>query len=83
MEYGEEEFTFPSKRGREDDEESELFVGSLSFKASEDDIYDLFGKFGEVSNVKLLKDYDGRSRGRAFVKLSTSKEAAAGLTLNG
>lgn len=55
----------------------------MSWDASEDDIYNLFAPYGEVVNVKLIKDYQGRSRGRAFVKLSSPEEAAAGLAVNG
>lgn len=72
----------PGKRGREE-EDSELFCGSLSWKATEDDVHDLFSKYGEVLNVKLLKDYEGRSRGRAFVMLSSSREASDALRLDG
>lgn len=65
------------------DQENELFCGSLSWDATEDDIANLFAPYGEVVNVKLIKDYQGRSRGRAFVKLSSAEEAAAGLAVNG
>jgi len=55
----------------------------LSWNATEDDIFTLFSEYGKVVNVKLLKDYDGRSRGRAYVKFSNAAGAEAGLAVNG
>ena len=80
MEPGDRRFAKPEGKG---EEESELFCGSLSWDASEDDIYNLFAEYGEVKNVKLLKDYEGRSRGRAFVLFADPSEAAAALAMNG
>jgi nucleolin len=80
MEPGDRRFAKPEGKG---EEESELFCGSLSWDASEDDIYNLFAEYGEVKNVKLLKDYEGRSRGRAFVLFADPTEAAAALAMNG
>lgn len=65
------------------EKESELFCGSLSWDATEDDIFNLFSEFGKVINVKLIKDYEGRSRGRAFVKFETAEDAEQGLQVNG
>ena len=47
MEQGDQKFSIPSKRGREE-EDVELFVGSLSWEATEDDIQNLFSEYGEV-----------------------------------
>ena len=53
-----------------------LYVGNLSFQATEDQIRDLFSAYGEVSNVNLVTDrYSGRSRGFAFVEMA-SEDAA-------
>jgi len=65
-----EAFATPAKTPKFEGE-TELFVGSMSWDATEDDIYNLFSKHGEVFEVKLLKDFEGRSRGRAFVKFAT------------
>ena len=83
MESEDKQLSIPAKRGREEEaQDCELFVGSLSFKATQDDIHDHFSECGEISNVKLIKDYDGRSRGRAFVMFATSEGAAAGMKLH-
>lgn len=81
-ESGAGRFTNPSAE-RAGDDESELFCGSLSWDATEDDIFNLFAEHGKVTNVKLIKDYEGRSRGRAFVKFASPEDAAAGLAVNG
>ena len=53
-----------------------LYVGNLSFQASEDQVRELFGSFGEVQNVNMVTDrYTGRSRGFAFVEMSSDDAA--------
>lgn len=53
-----------------------LYVGNLSFKASEEDLRSLFAPFGEVQSVNVVTDrYSGRSRGFAFVEMSSDDAA--------
>lgn len=45
-----------------------LYVGNLHPSIEESTLYDMFRKFGEVVQCKLMKDiYSGESRGFAFV----------------
>ncbi len=47
-----------------------IYVGNLSYQASEQDLSDLFSSYGEVSSVKIVKDMEtGRSRGFAFIDM--------------
>ena len=69
---------------------TKLFVGTLSFETTENDLQDLFAPFGPVSEVNLVTDRaTGRSRGFAFVTMAAeegAKAAIAGLAnknLNG
>src|SRR5579871_5639781 len=53
-----------------------IFVGNVSFQATEDDLRTAFAGFGQVTNVRLMKDFDtGRSRGFGFVEMAEDKEA--------
>ena len=46
-----------------------IYVSNLSFHTSEEDLKDLFTKFGAVSSVKIIMDREtNRSRGFAFVE---------------
>ena len=55
-----------------------MFVGNLDFGTTQDDLRSLFAEAGEVVGVTLPTDRDsGRSRGFAFVELSTAEQAAA------
>ena len=62
-----------------------LYVGNLSFNATETDLMDLFGQAGQVKDVALIQDrVTGKSRGFAFVTMTTDEEAAAAVSqLNG
>jgi RNA recognition motif-containing protein len=63
-----------------------LYVGNLSYETSQADLEELFGQHaGSVESVNIIRDLDsGRSRGFAFVEV-TSREGAekAMTTLNG
>lgn len=55
---------------------SKLYVGNMSFKTSEADLRDAFGKFGAVTDVYIATDREtGRPRGFAFVTMGTADEA--------
>jgi RNA recognition motif-containing protein len=55
-----------------------IYVGNLSFRATEDDVRKAFGAYGEVASVNIIMDREtGRSRGFAFVEMPNSDEASA------
>lgn len=54
-----------------------IYVGNLSYNATEDDLREAFSRFGDVSSVSVIKDRDtGRARGFAFVEMSDANQAA-------
>lgn len=64
---------------------NKLFVGNLSFNTTENDLQDTFAAHGTVLEANLMMDRaTGRSRGFAFVTMSTPEEAQAAIgALNG
>jgi RNA recognition motif-containing protein len=64
---------------------NKLFVGNLSFDINENDLHETFGAHGTVLEANLMLDrMSGRSRGFAFVTMSTDEEAAKAIeSLNG
>jgi RNA recognition motif-containing protein len=53
-----------------------LYVGNLSFNTTADGVRAAFAEFGNVDDVHLVSDREtGRSRGFAFVTMSTAEEA--------
>lgn len=56
--------------------ESRLFVGNLSYQTMENDLQEYFSQAGVVTSVNLMLDkFTGKSRGFAFVEMSTAEEA--------
>jgi cold-inducible RNA-binding protein len=56
--------------------DTKLYVGNLSYETTEDDLRSLFSDVGTVTSVALIKDhYSGRSKGFAFVEMSSQSEA--------
>jgi RNA recognition motif-containing protein len=62
-----------------------LFVGNLSFDTNELQLRDLFGQSGTIVDLKVVMDREtGRSRGFAFVEMSSADEARQAISeLNG
>ncbi|NET08818.1 MAG: RNA-binding protein [Merismopedia sp. SIO2A8] len=62
-----------------------IYIGNLSFKATENDIREVFQEYGGVKRVSLPTDKDtGRVRGFAFVEMEEeSQEEAAIKDLDG
>ena len=62
-----------------------IYVGNLSFQATDADLQELFQQHGEVSSAQVIIDrYSMRSRGFGFVEMPNSSEAEAAITaLNG
>jgi cold-inducible RNA-binding protein len=58
-----------------------LYVGNLSFNTTDPDLRDLFAQYGAVEDVHLVTDRGtGRSRGFAFVTMSSAAEGQAAIT---
>jgi RNA recognition motif-containing protein len=64
---------------------SKLFVGNLSYQATEEDLRELFQQAGTVESVRIITDqFTGRPRGFGFVEMSTKEEAERAIEqLNG
>ncbi|GAB4495546.1 MAG: hypothetical protein Fur0016_27860 [Anaerolineales bacterium] len=65
--------------------ETKLYVGNLSYDATEQELKDLFSQAGVVQSVAIIKDREtGRSKGFAFIEMSNQSEAQAAISqLNG
>jgi len=62
-----------------------IYVGSLSYEVTEDDLKEAFEAFGQVESVRIIKDkYSGQSKGFGFVEMPAKAEAQSAINdLNG
>jgi cold-inducible RNA-binding protein len=62
-----------------------IFVGNLNFRTTQDELYAAFAQFGAVERVNIVTDRDtGQSRGFAFVEMTDRTEAENAINqLNG
>lgn len=62
-----------------------LYVGNLSFNGTADSVRAAFQEFGTVTDVHVVTDREtGRSRGFAFVTMSTAEQAQKAISeMNG
>ena len=48
-----------------------IYVGNLSYQATEDDLKAAFSRFGEVTSVNIIRDkFSGQSKGFGFVEMT-------------
>ncbi len=58
-----------------------LYVGNLPYSANDQSLMDAFSECGSVETAKVIMDREsGRSKGFAFVEMSTDEEAAKAIT---
>ncbi len=64
---------------------TKLFVGSLAYTATDDDLQQAFAAAGTVVSAKVIMDREtGRSKGFGFVEMGSEEEAQAAIKmLNG
>ena len=61
-----------------------IYVGNLSFGATEQQVRDLFSEYGKIESLAMINDRDtGRFRGFAFVEMEDAAAKAAIEALNG
>ena len=62
-----------------------IFVGNLSFRTTQEELMAAFSQFGNVERVNIVTDRDsGQSRGFAFVEMSERRDAETAISqLNG
>lgn len=57
-----------------------IFVGNLAWRATEDELKQLFEQFGEVVSVKIVLDqYTGKSKGFGFVEMDSPESAQSAI----
>ncbi len=57
-------------------ERKKLFVGGLPWKTTEKELKEAFSKFGEVEDVKVIRDKrTGKSKGFGFVTFESNESA--------
>ena len=58
-----------------------IYVGNLSYQATEDDLSSVFAEYGTVKRVVLPTDREtGRMRGFAFVEMTEDAQEDAAIT---
>lgn len=59
---------------------TKLYIGNLAFQTTSEDLQQLFAQAGTVESASVVEDrMTGRSRGFAFVEMSTKEEAASAI----
>ena len=57
-----------------------IYVGSLSYEVTEEDLQQAFEAFGQVESVKIIRDkFSGESKGFGFVEMPARAEAESAI----
>jgi len=58
-----------------------LYVGSLPYSVTEDELREMFVPFGAIESVRIITDkYTGQSKGFGFVEMATEEAAQAAIS---
>jgi len=61
---------------------TKLYVGNLSYDATQNDLQDLFSQAGTVTSVNLMQDREtGRPRGFGFVEIASEADTAKAISM--
>ena len=53
-----------------------LYVGSLPFSVTEEELHNLFSAFGAIDSVRIITDkFTGQSKGFGFVEMASTEDA--------
>lgn len=64
--------------------QNKVYVGSLSYDVTTDDLQSFFGQYGDIEETRLITDREtGRSKGFAFITYTNQNGAQAALVANG
>ena len=64
--------------------QNKIYVGSLSYDVTADELESFFGQYGDIEEAKLIIDREtGRSKGFAFITFANQKAAQASLAADG
>ncbi len=59
---------------------TKLYVGNLAFQTTSQELQALFAQAGTVESASVIEDREtGRSKGFAFIEMSTKEEAASAI----
>lgn len=60
---------------------TKLYIGNLPYSATDQTLTDKFSECGTVNSAKVIMDRDsGRSKGFAFVEMSSANEASSAIS---
>ena len=62
-----------------------IYAGNLNYGLTEEELEEVFAKFGEVTSVKIIRDkYTDQSKGFGFIEMADDAEAQKAIDeLNG
>ncbi|KAK2180910.1 hypothetical protein NP493_420g02015 [Ridgeia piscesae] len=59
-----------------------VFVSNLDFKVNEEGLKELFSKLGDIAEVRLVKNFKGKSKGYAYVEFTDELPVTPALRLD-
>lgn len=63
---------------------NKIYIGNLPFKMEPNELRDAFARFGEITDLFLVKDRDtGRLKGFGFITFANDSAAQAALQMDG
>jgi len=66
------------------DQQNKLFIGSLPWAVTSDQLREMFSQYGEITDAVVISDREtGRSKGFGFVTFANADDAKKALEMDG
>jgi len=53
-----------------------MYIGNIPYKATEEDLRELFSEYGEIESLKIVQDqFTGQSKGFGFIEMINEEDA--------
>ena len=63
---------------------NKIYVGNLSFNTTEEALEELFGQYGKITEIALIRDrFSNQLKGFGFITFDSQKEAQNALAMDG
>lgn len=63
--------------------QNKIYVGNLPYSVTDEELKEHFGQYGDIQEVKIITDFEGRSKGFGFITFEEQTAAQESLASDG
>ncbi|OAG29985.1 hypothetical protein NEDG_01532 [Nematocida displodere] len=72
-----------SEKEEETKDDRTIFIKGISYNASEEDLQDIFGKYGAIKEIRIPKSHEGKGKGFAYIEFKNKESCEKSFEVTG